>query len=175
MSPPRDIFPEQQQHDDRFRDHYRNDRWWRTSSTTTTTLVPTFAAKWVLEVFGSGGAIWGFSDVCGLRHASNHWFWRPVAMTVACLFAMRWFVQLMDALDDDTARRRRHHHGGHMIDSCESFDAESTALVSTSPHKSPRPYDGITTPSSSPRSYNKFPGTPETYVSRASTALPELR
>ncbi len=62
-------------------------------------LLQEFAAKLVLEVFGAGGAIWGFSEVCGLRtkETESIRFWRSVAMTVAVLFAVRWLRQLHKA------------------------------------------------------------------------------
>eukprot|EP00533_Pseudo-nitzschia_delicatissima_P013034 CAMPEP_0197275484 /NCGR_PEP_ID=MMETSP1432-20130617/13976_1 /TAXON_ID=44447 /ORGANISM="Pseudo-nitzschia delicatissima, Strain UNC1205" /LENGTH=172 /DNA_ID=CAMNT_0042741389 /DNA_START=42 /DNA_END=560 /DNA_ORIENTATION=+ len=62
-------------------------------------LLQEFAAKLVLEVFGAGGAIWGFSEVCGLRtkESESIRFWRSVAMTVAILFAVRWLRQLHKA------------------------------------------------------------------------------
>jgi hypothetical protein len=63
--------------------------------TTYRDLVLTFLVKLVLEVFGGGGAIWGFSEACGLRTTHTIWFWRPVALTVAFLFAVRWILQII--------------------------------------------------------------------------------
>jgi len=63
-------------------------------------LLQEFAAKLVLEVFGAGGAIWGFSEVCGLRtkNMESIRFWRSAAITVAVLFGIRWLRQLREAL-----------------------------------------------------------------------------
>lgn len=63
-------------------------------------LLQTFAAKLVLEVFGGCGAIWGFSEVCGLRttNMESIRFWRSAAITVAALFAVRWFRQFHAAI-----------------------------------------------------------------------------
>jgi hypothetical protein len=60
----------------------------------------TFLVKLVLEVFGGGGAIWGFSEACGLRNANTIWFWRPVALTVAFLFSIRWILQIQQAIEE---------------------------------------------------------------------------
>jgi hypothetical protein len=60
----------------------------------------TFSAKLVLEVFGGGGAIWGFSEVVGLRKDSTLWFWRPCALCVAMAFFVRWIMQILDYLEE---------------------------------------------------------------------------
>lgn len=58
-----------------------------------------YAAKLVLEVFGAGGAIWGFSEVCGFRtmEIESIEFWRKMALTTAALFGVRWLRQLLRA------------------------------------------------------------------------------
>jgi hypothetical protein len=63
-------------------------------------LLQEFVAKLVLEVFGGGGAIWGFSEVCGLRtkETDSIRFWRSVAISVAVLFGVRWFRQIQLAV-----------------------------------------------------------------------------
>jgi len=38
-------------------------------------MVQTFLAKIVLEVFGGGGAIWGFSEVITFRNPSTQEVW----------------------------------------------------------------------------------------------------
>jgi hypothetical protein len=63
--------------------------WW--------SLIHTFSAKFVLEVMGGGGAIWGFSEACGLRTSNTLWLWRPVALSVAAVFGIRWVWQLHEA------------------------------------------------------------------------------
>ena len=57
-------------------------------------LVQEFSAKFVLEVVGGGGAIWGFSEVLGLRTTENRDLWRTIAMCIAFLFFLRWSRQL---------------------------------------------------------------------------------
>lgn len=64
--------------------------WWQLSRT--------FLVKFVLEVLGGGGAIWGFSEACGLRTPNNAvWLWRPLALGTAVLFGLRWLWQLHQA------------------------------------------------------------------------------
>mmetsp|Transcript_5937 Transcript_5937/g.11219 ORF Transcript_5937/g.11219 Transcript_5937/m.11219 type:complete len:138 (-) Transcript_5937:1247-1660(-) len=60
----------------------------------------TFSARLVLEVFGGGGAIWGFSEVLGLRKDSTLWFWRPCALGVTILFFVRWIMQIQEYLEE---------------------------------------------------------------------------
>jgi hypothetical protein len=129
-------------------------------------LIQTFAAKLVLEVFGGGGAIWGFSDACGLRHASNHWFWRPLAFTVACLFGVRWCFQLMDSMQVSCSSCG----DVEMMDMLDN--AESTALVPSPQKQHARRDDGMITPSASPRTYATTPETPDAYYA-SDLAYPE--
>eukprot|EP00527_Entomoneis_sp_CCMP2396_P006773 CAMPEP_0198149810 /NCGR_PEP_ID=MMETSP1443-20131203/48260_1 /TAXON_ID=186043 /ORGANISM="Entomoneis sp., Strain CCMP2396" /LENGTH=190 /DNA_ID=CAMNT_0043814941 /DNA_START=3 /DNA_END=575 /DNA_ORIENTATION=- len=51
-------------------------------------------AKMVLEVFGSGGAVWGFSDIFGLRTPYTLGVWRPMAIAMSALFFLRWIWQM---------------------------------------------------------------------------------
>jgi hypothetical protein len=112
-------------------------------------LVQEFSAKIVLEVFGGGGAIWGFSEVLGLRTTENRDLWRTIAMFIAFLFFLRWSRQLrsiclilsssssLNALDqkideEDTRNIRIH----------ASKEAGGTAIAKT------------TTPSMRPRKKN---------------------
>lgn len=59
-------------------------------------LLQIYGAKLVLEVFGGGGAIWGFSEVVGLRVPATLWFWRPCAATFGGIFFIRWLLQIRD-------------------------------------------------------------------------------
>lgn len=61
-------------------------------------LLVLFGSRLVLEVFGGGGAIWGFSEAVGLRTAQTVWFWRPAALAMASLFFARWLLQVRDAI-----------------------------------------------------------------------------
>lgn len=69
-----------------------------TALATAVDLFFTFLVKLVLEVFGGGGAVWGFSEACGLRTPDNLDVWRPTALTVAFIFFIRWIRQLQEAL-----------------------------------------------------------------------------
>ena len=53
-----------------------------------------FTSDLILQVFGGAGAIWGFSEVIGLRTPETVWFWRPFASFVGAVFFARWIVQL---------------------------------------------------------------------------------
>mmetsp|Transcript_11860 Transcript_11860/g.17791 ORF Transcript_11860/g.17791 Transcript_11860/m.17791 type:complete len:118 (-) Transcript_11860:202-555(-) len=64
-------------------------------------LAEIFSAKLVLEVFGGGGAIWGFSEAIGLRVPHTVWFWRPCALTFGAIFFVRWLMQIRDYMDDN--------------------------------------------------------------------------
>jgi len=52
--------------------------------------------KLVLEVFGGGGAIWGFSEVIQLRNPETQETWRIIATSFAFLFFLRWICQIID-------------------------------------------------------------------------------
>ena len=64
-------------------------------------LLQIFSAKLVLEVFGGGGAIWGFSEVLTLRTPHTVWFWRPCAATIGAVFFVRWILQIQDYVNDN--------------------------------------------------------------------------
>jgi len=57
-----------------------------------------FSAKFILEVAGGAGAIWGFSEVCTLRNAETVHTWRPIALTIGSIFLVRWLMQIRDFL-----------------------------------------------------------------------------
>ena len=56
-------------------------------------LLTEFVPKLILEVFGGAGAIWGFSEACGLRRPDTIWFWRPASLCIGFLFFLHWFHQ----------------------------------------------------------------------------------
>ena len=68
-------------------------------------LLTEFGPKLILEVMGGAGAVWGFSEICGLRTPATLWFWRPVAATVGFAFFLRFLHQLATAW-----KHQRHHH-----------------------------------------------------------------
>lgn len=50
--------------------------------------------KFILEVCGAVGAVWGFSEVIRLRTEDNAvTVWRPVSLTFGAVFALRWLHQ----------------------------------------------------------------------------------
>mmetsp|Transcript_14365 Transcript_14365/g.20384 ORF Transcript_14365/g.20384 Transcript_14365/m.20384 type:complete len:129 (+) Transcript_14365:198-584(+) len=57
-------------------------------------LLHIFTADLILQVFGGAGAIWGFSEVLGLRTPETVWFWRPTAQFIGAVFFARWILQL---------------------------------------------------------------------------------
>jgi len=59
-----------------------------------------FSARLVLEVFGAGGAIWGFSEVMTFRRPETQEFWRRNAMVVAVIFTVRFFMQIKDFIEE---------------------------------------------------------------------------
>jgi hypothetical protein len=58
--------------------------------------VEIFLPRFVLEVLGAAGAIWGASEAIGLRNSQNVWFWRTVALTFGFIFLLRWVKQIRD-------------------------------------------------------------------------------
>ena len=53
-----------------------------------------FAIKFVLEVLGAAGAVWGCSEAIGWRTSKTLWFWRPFALLIGLVFGIRWMGQL---------------------------------------------------------------------------------
>mmetsp|Transcript_36800 Transcript_36800/g.85958 ORF Transcript_36800/g.85958 Transcript_36800/m.85958 type:complete len:592 (-) Transcript_36800:119-1894(-) len=65
-----------------------------------TRLVQIFSARFVLEVLGGAGAIWGFSEVLTIRNPETVWFWRPCALTIGSIFFYRWVLQIIDFVSE---------------------------------------------------------------------------
>jgi hypothetical protein len=63
--------------------------------------IHTFGANLILQVFGGAGAIWGFSEVIGLRTPSTAWFWRPTAQFFGAVFFARWVLELNAHLEKE--------------------------------------------------------------------------
>lgn len=63
-------------------------------------LLTTFLPKLILEVMGGAGAIWGFSEACGLRRPETVYFWRPAALAVGGLFFLRFLKQLFEEMTE---------------------------------------------------------------------------
>eukprot|EP01050_Picozoa_sp_SAG11_P007946 SAG11_NODE_679_length_7786_cov_6.173670_8_plen_198_part_00 len=49
-----------------------------------------------LEVFGAGGAVWGFSDCTNLRNKGNNEIWRWVALGTGVVFLLRWLWYIFE-------------------------------------------------------------------------------
>lgn len=63
-------------------------------------LVQIFSAKLVLEVFGAGGAIWGFSEAATFRYAETNEFFRKFALIIATIFTARFCLQIKDFIEE---------------------------------------------------------------------------
>jgi hypothetical protein len=106
----------------------RRKRRWKRHHPTVTTSIPTaptatttaphrrrqllteFGPKLILEVMGGAGAVWGFSEIVGLRTSATLWFWRPCAATVGLAFFVRFLHQLASAWKTTHGRHHRCHH-----------------------------------------------------------------
>ena len=106
-------------------------------------VIQTFGAKLVLEVFGGGGAIWGFSEACGLRRSTNAWFWRPVALTVGFIFLLRWSTELYRSIHQKRNRDWRSNVVVH--DEKEALVLPATALASPGPQARQQVVQGAAT------------------------------
>ena len=62
-----------------------------------TAILQTFAVKFVLEVLGAAGAIWGSSEAIGLRTETNRPVFHLLACVVGVVFLARWLIQLRRA------------------------------------------------------------------------------
>jgi len=54
-----------------------------------------FAVRFVLEVLGSGGAVWGCTEAIGIRTTDNHEWWRYCAQAATIVFFVRWMHQML--------------------------------------------------------------------------------
>jgi hypothetical protein len=66
-----------------------------------------FSAKFVLEVLGGAGAIWGSSEAAALRTSYNIWFWRPLALFVGTIFFYRWLLQIKECILEFSKETRK--------------------------------------------------------------------
>lgn len=79
-------------------------------------LLRAFSVRLVLEVFGGAGAVWGFSEACGLRRDNRDPFWRAAALSVGAVFFARWLFQLADATCFRRRKRRKRQQQGGLGD-----------------------------------------------------------
>lgn len=78
---------------------YFTSPWWeavQNSNVLNTMIIWTelLAVKFVLEVLGAAGAVWGFAEVLTFRTDETLGVWRPIAMAVGLLFAIRWLARI---------------------------------------------------------------------------------
>lgn len=52
------------------------------------------ASKFILQVLGGGGAVWGSSEVLTFRDATTASEWRIASIVVGFLFLIRWMFQI---------------------------------------------------------------------------------
>jgi len=67
--------------------------------------VQIFSARLVLDVFGGGGAIWGFSEAMRFRTEETQEFWRMASIFSAFIFAIRYMLQMQDYLRGQKVER----------------------------------------------------------------------
>lgn len=61
-----------------------------------------YISSFHLEVLGAGGAVWGFSEMIGLRNEENWLFWRYISSIVTFIFFIRWLLIIKYDLRTDT-------------------------------------------------------------------------
>jgi hypothetical protein len=78
-----------------------------------------FLPKLIMEVMGSAGAVWGFSEVVGLRTAATAWLWRPAAIFTGIVFFLNWVAQVQESIK--TYRTRRYVAGAVAVTEQDSL------------------------------------------------------
>jgi len=89
-----------------------------------------FGANLILQVFGGAGAIWGFSEVVGLRTPSTVRFWRPCAAFFGVAFFARWVLQLKNHLEKEELFFGRHKKR-QVKENAEEYVTEESKLMMT--------------------------------------------
>lgn len=101
--------------------------------------IHTFGANLILQVFGGAGAIWGFSEVIGLRTPSTAWFWRPTAQFFGAVFFARWVLELNAHLEKEDlnlfGRSNSRSTLDVMMSESSSSDGECDAAAATEESK----------------------------------------
>jgi hypothetical protein len=82
-------------------------------------VIQEFLPKLILEVMGSAGAVWGFSEVVGLRTAATAWLWRPAATFTGMVFFLNWVAQVQESIK--TYRTRRYVAGAVAVTEQDSL------------------------------------------------------
>ena len=60
-------------------------------------LIAVASSRFVLDVLGGSGAVWGVSELLGVRGGPNNDLWRVVCCVVFLLFLLRWVVDVFRA------------------------------------------------------------------------------
>ncbi len=87
----------------------------------------TYIPRLILEVFGAGGAIWGFSEAIGFRTPKTVWFWRPAALIVGIIFFIRWVIQIYYFVDGMN-NPKRYKQPGHVAPEQDGVNLTSNKL-----------------------------------------------
>ena len=94
--------------------------------------VEILVVKLILEVFGAAGAIWGFSEIVLLRTPETVVYWRPVAICTLIIFAIRWFLHVIQyARSNGESSNRRGADSGDDIDNKQDSEINDLALTET--------------------------------------------
>ena len=96
-----------------------------------------FLARFLLEVCGAGGAVWGFSEAVGFRTDNTTWFWRPAALSVAAVFFSRWLLQIRDFVNDhqqDVSVNIMVQKEVSVVENGNKVADDSALLLKTHPH-----------------------------------------
>jgi hypothetical protein len=68
--------------------------------------------KFVLEVLGACGAVWGFSEIVKYRTLDTLEQWRLVTLVVGGMFALRWIGQIIGFVRERGSLRRELQEDG---------------------------------------------------------------
>lgn len=85
-----------------------------------------YGAKFLLEVCGAGGAVWGCSEVLTLRNPSNAERWRLAATSAAVVFLGRFWLQSKHYLEheQDHPPVKLRHRRLHKLPFVQTFSAK---------------------------------------------------
>lgn len=88
-----------------------------------------FSATLVLQVFGGGGAVWGFSEALTLRVPETQEFWRQVSATVGAIFFIRWLLQMKDYFNEVHGSPNPLYKDHGLVRLCQVFSAKMVLEV----------------------------------------------
>ena len=91
-----------------------------------------YAPKFVLEVLGSSGAVWGSAEVLGFRNEGTQEFWRHCAIMIGIVFFVRWTRQIYgDGISSTNAAAAKAETPVELLDSDFDGDCESVTGLPT--------------------------------------------